>query len=125
MFVLTIEAQRQWLFMVRLVILPLTLIVMLSWSVFWMDRSSIGDRLSVSFVGVLTAVAYLLVISDKLPQIAYVTLIHAFVSFSFLTMCATAPASLMVGACNRRGDSARGEHIIGFAAGRFLWRTPP
>ena len=82
-FVLTIEVQRQWFFLVRLVILPLTLIVMLSWSVFWMDRSLIGDRLSVSWVGLLTAVAYLLVISDKLPQIAHVTLIHAFVSFSF------------------------------------------
>ena len=31
-------------FLVRLVILPLTLMVMLSWSVFWMDRSLIGDR---------------------------------------------------------------------------------
>ncbi len=110
-FVLTIEVQRQWFFLVRLVILPLALIVMLSWSVFWMDRSLIGDRLSVSWVGLLTAVAYLLVISDKLPQIAHVTLIHAFVSFSFLTMCATVPASLMVGACNRTGNSARGERI--------------
>ena len=110
-FVLTIEAAAPMVFLGASGHLPLTLIVMLSWSVFWMDRSLIGDRLSVSWVGLLTAVAYLLVISDKLPQIAYVTLIHAFVSFSFLTMCATVPASLMVGACNRTGNSARGERM--------------
>ena len=52
------DVKRQPLFMLRLVVIPLCLIVMLSWSVFWMDRSSVGDRMAVSFVGILTAVAY-------------------------------------------------------------------
>lgn len=54
-----------------------------------MDSSSLGDRISVSFIGVLTAVAYLLVTSDQLPHISYVTLMHGFVNVSFMTMCAT------------------------------------
>ncbi len=109
--VLTIEARRLRLYMMRLVVLPLVLIVMLSWSVFWMDRSSLSDRLNVSFVGVLTAVAYLMVVSDNLPKISYVTLIHAFLSFSFIVMCGTVLVNLIVGACDRRGNPALGQRI--------------
>ena len=65
-------------YMSRLVILPLVVIVLLSFSVFWMDRSSVGDRLGVSFIGILTGVAYQLVMSDHLPRISYVTLMHGF-----------------------------------------------
>ena len=108
---LTIYVSRQWWFMMRLVVLPLLLIVMSSWSVFWMDRSSLGDRLSVSLVGLLTVVAYLMVVSDKLPQIAYVTLIHGFLGFSFILMCATVPVHLAVAACERQRDHARGHRI--------------
>jgi hypothetical protein len=53
-FVVGMDMERKSLFMVRLVIVPLVLIVMLSWSVFWMDQSSLGDRVSVSFIGILT-----------------------------------------------------------------------
>jgi hypothetical protein len=110
-FVLTIDLRRQPFFMVRLVILPLMLIVVLSWSVFWMDRMSLGDRMSVSFVGILTSVAYQAMVSDIIPQIAYVTFINAFMSFSFLVMCATAAVNLVVGEFDRRGNSQRGDLV--------------
>jgi hypothetical protein len=96
-FVLGIDIERQSFFMV-----------------FWMDRSSVGDRLSVSFVGILTAVAYLMVVTDRLPQIGYVTLIHAFLSLSFLTMCATVVVNLLVGACDRNGTPELGRRIDRF-----------
>ncbi len=43
-FTVRMEIQRNSLFVVSLVVFPLTMIVVLSWSVFWMDRSSLGDR---------------------------------------------------------------------------------
>lgn len=52
------------MFMLRLVVLPLMLVVMLSWSVFWMERSSLADPINVSFIGIPTAVAYPLVVSE-------------------------------------------------------------
>lgn len=109
--VLSVEAKRQSWFLLRLVAFPLMIIVALSWSVFWMDQSALGDRLSVSFVGILTAVAYMMVISDKLPQIGHVTLIHAFVSVSTLIMCGTVLVSLRVGARHRAGDHAGGYRL--------------
>jgi hypothetical protein len=86
-------------------------IVLLSFSVFWMDRSSLGDRINVSFIGILTAVAYLLVTTDQLPRISYFTLIHGFLNLSFLTMCATVMINLLVGALDKRGKFELGDRI--------------
>ena len=110
-FVVSIEVERQSFFMLRLVVLPLVLIVMLSWSVFWMDRSSLGDRISVSFIGILTAVAYQMVVSEILPQIAYMTLMHAILNFSFFTMCATVVINLVVGGLDTRGNIQAGDRL--------------
>ena len=61
-FIVSVDVQRESFYMRRLVIIPLVVIVLPSpSSVFWMDRSSLGDRLSVSFIGILTGVAYQLV----------------------------------------------------------------
>lgn len=108
---ITLDTKRQSFFIMRLVILPLALIVMLSWSVFWMDRSSLGDRMSVSFVGILTAVAYQIMVSDIMPQIAYVTLVNAIISFSLLLMSATVFINLLVGSLDKQGEFERGERV--------------
>ncbi len=110
-FTVSVEVQRKSYYMIRLVVLPLILIVLLSFSVFWMDKSSIGDRLSVSFIGILTAVAYQNMITDQMPHISYVTLMHGFLNFSFLTMCATVVINLVVNAADRRGEIELGDRI--------------
>jgi hypothetical protein len=110
-FVVSVDVQRKSFYMIRLVVLPLILIVLLSFSVFWMDKSSIGDRLSVSFIGILTAVAYQSMISDQMPHISYATLMHGFLNFSFFTMCATVAINLVVNAADRRGEISLGDRI--------------
>jgi hypothetical protein len=110
-FVLSIDVQRQPFYTVRLIVLPLIVIVLLSFSVFWMDRSLLGDRISVSFIGILTAVAYLMVTSDQLPRISYFTLVHGFLNLSFLTMCATVVINLVVAALDKRGEVDQGDRI--------------
>ena len=54
---------------------------------------------------------FILVISDSMPHISYVTLMHGFLSFSFLTMCATVVVNLAVGALDRRGKSEIGDRV--------------
>jgi hypothetical protein len=110
-FVLNVYVRRDPMFTLRLVGLPLALIVVLSWSVFWMERSSLGDRISVSFVGILTAVAYQIVVGDLLPHVSYITLMHAFLNFSFFIMCASVVINLVVGACDKNGRVALGDLI--------------
>lgn len=110
-FVVTFNVRRDPMFTLRLVGLPLALIVMLSWSVFWMERSSLGDRISVSFVGILTAVAYQIVVGDLLPHVSYITVMHSFLNFSFFIMIGTVVINLVVGACDKNGKTALGDLI--------------
>lgn len=110
-FTVRAAVARDPFYMGRLVMMPLSLIVLLSFSVFWMDRSSLGDRINVSFIGILTGVAYQIVMSDILPRISYMTLIHGFLNFSFLTMCATVVINLVVGRLDARGQRERGDQL--------------
>ena len=110
-FTVSIDLQRSSFFILRLVILPLIIIVMLSWSVFWMDKSSLGDRISVSFIGILTAVTYQVVMSEILPRISYFTMINVFLFISFLIMCMTVIVNLRVGYLDRHGMSEAGDRL--------------
>jgi hypothetical protein len=103
-FVLAFDVHRQAFYIVRLVLIPLLIIVVLSWCVFWMDRASLPDRMSVTFVGLLTAVAYQAMLGDIMPHISYVTFINAFISLSFLLMSATAAVNLLVCLYDRVGN---------------------
>lgn len=110
-FVVSVDAQRESFFVSRLVVVPLILIVLLSFSVFWMDRSSLGDRISVSFIGILTAVTYQLVMSDIQPRISYVTFMNGFLNISFFLMCATVVINLVVGEFDKKGKFKVGDRI--------------
>lgn len=107
----TVDIARQSFFISRLVVLPLVVIVFLAFAVFWMHRANLGDRISVSFIGILTGVAYQIVMSEILPRIAYVALMNAFLNLSFLVMCATVVINLVVGALNQRGRHELGDLI--------------
>ncbi len=109
--VLAIHVERKSLFMIRLVIIPLALIVVLSWSVFWMDQSSLGDRIGVSFIGILTVVAYQIVLSEILPRISYMTLMNGFLNMSFFIVCLSVAVSLWVGSLDRSGQTPVGDLI--------------
>jgi hypothetical protein len=110
-FTLQLDMQRRPFFMLRLTAMPIGMLVMLSWSVFWMDRSSLGDRMDVSFLGILTTVAYQIMFSDTLPKISYITLSSAFLFVSFIAICATVFVNLRVSSLDRRGDSAKGDRL--------------
>jgi len=107
----SVDVQRESFYISRLVSLPLIVIVLLSFSVFWMDRSSLGDRISVSFIGILTAVAYQVVMSEILPKIAYVNWMNAFLNLSFVMMVGTVLINLMIGVLDQQGRSEVGDRI--------------
>ena len=109
--VVSMEVERKSFFVVRLVVLPLILIVILSWSVFWMDRSSVADRINISFIGILTSVAYQIVVSDIQPEISYFTLMHGFLNLSLVMMGATVVINLVVGELDKRGKADAGDRI--------------
>lgn len=111
-FTVAIDIQRDSFFILRLVIIPLIIIVILSWSVFWMPKSSLGDRISVSFIGILTAVTYQVILSEILPRISYLTLINdGFLGVSFFIMSMTIFVNLRVGHLDRVGLHVTGDRL--------------
>jgi hypothetical protein len=109
--VVSMEVKRGSSFMLRLVFFPLVLIVMLSWSVFWMERSSLADRINLSFIGILTAVAYQIMVSEIMPQISYMTLMTGFLNASFILMCLTVVINLVVAELDKRGKFELGDRV--------------
>lgn len=64
------------------VILPLMLIVMMSWSVFWIDPSMGASQISVAVTSMLTLIAYRFAIGADVPKLPYLTLLDAFILIS-------------------------------------------
>lgn len=106
-----VDIKRNPWYTLRLVVLPVVIFVILSWSVFWMDRSSLGDRMDISFIGILTVVAYQIMFSADLPKIAYMTVLMSFMIISFMTMCASVAVNLRVSALDNAGRAAEGNRM--------------
>jgi hypothetical protein len=93
------------------IILPLLILVSLTWCVFWMDEESISSRVNISLVGILSVVAYYFVVLDNVPNIPYLTMMDAFMIATFLTLAATVVISFVVEKQNRRGSKSFGDKI--------------
>jgi hypothetical protein len=88
--VFSLEAKRHTNFFKFKVILPLILIVMMSWLVFWIDPSLISSQISVAITAMLTVIAYHFALAGMLPRLPFLTALDFFVIAStimvFLSM---------------------------------------
>jgi hypothetical protein len=99
-FVLSIEIERKSGFYLWKVLLPLLIIVALSWSVFWMNDEKFAVRVRTSATGILTIVAYQFMAAKDLPRVAYLTLIDKIMVASFILLAITVVQSLVVSRCS-------------------------
>ena len=74
--------------MIISIFLPMILLVSLTWCVFWMDNETLANRVNITFVGILSVVAYYFVILNNVPEVSYLTLTDAFVISTFLILAA-------------------------------------
>lgn len=66
------------------VILPLVLIVMMSWCVFWTDPTNSSTQFSVAVTSMLTLIAYRFAVDSQLPRLPYMTRLDVFFLISTL-----------------------------------------
>jgi len=78
-FVFSFEGERLLHHYVIKAIIPLCLIVMMSWVVFWINPDQVPNQLSVAVTTVLTLIAYHVALSGRLPDIPYLTHMDTFV----------------------------------------------
>ena len=83
-FVFAFEAKRISSHYLIKFIIPLFLIVAMSWVVFWIDPADSSSQLSVSVTSVLTLIAYHIALTGKLPDISYLTRMDLFLFGSTL-----------------------------------------
>ena len=77
-------ASRNVLHYILKVILPLVLIVMMSWVVFWIEPSEPGIQLSIAMTSMLTLIAYRFAVDTQLPRLPYTTSLDTFILTSTL-----------------------------------------
>ena len=94
--VVEIEIARESGFYFWKGLLPLFVIVMLSWSVFWMGDERFAGRSRVSATGVLTIVAYQFVLAEGLPRVSYLTVLDKIMIISFGLLAVSVLESLLV-----------------------------
>ena len=69
----TITAKRYMHFYIFKFVVPLLLIVFMSWIVFWIDPTDYTTQISVSITSMLTLIAYQYLVGNSLPQVPYLT----------------------------------------------------
>ena len=78
-FSLSIEAKRKYGYFIIKVILPLFLIVMMSWVVFWIDPKESGTQISVAITTMLTLIAYRFAVGSDIPKVSYLSRLDYFI----------------------------------------------
>lgn len=89
-----IHIERKHGYYIFKVILPIILILMVCWSVVWVDPKELEARLTITIVCLLSLIAYNFVIDSELPKLEYLTVLDWIVLISYVY--ATVPNFLSV-----------------------------
>jgi hypothetical protein len=95
-YVFEFTASRNVQYYILKVILPLILIVVMSWAGFWIDPVNASAQISVAVTSMLTLIAYRFAVDTQLPRLPYMTRLDALfltstllVFFSLIEVMAT------------------------------------
>ncbi len=83
-FVYELTAKRNYEFFLWKIIIPLIMIVVMSWAVFWIPPSQLGPQIGLSVTTMLTLIAYRFAIGHVVPNVSYLTRFDKFVFGSTL-----------------------------------------
>ena len=97
-FLFEVKVRRQSTFYVWRVLLPLSLLVCASWTVFWFEPTNLQPQISTSLAILLSLVTFNYAIDFSLPKVAYLTFIdrYTLTSFAFVLSVTFAVSALHV-----------------------------
>lgn len=81
---ITIDIQRNYLYYIIKIILPIFLILSLAWYVFWINPKELESRITTSIVCFLALVAYNFVIDNEIPKLGYLTYMDWIIMISYI-----------------------------------------
>lgn len=74
-----IPAERMPRYFIYKIIMPLTMIVFMSWAVFWVDPKNLGPQMTLAGTSMLTLVTFQFTMNDLLPRVGYFTQLDQFI----------------------------------------------
>jgi hypothetical protein len=88
-------AKRDSRYYIYKVIMPLVLIVLMSWAVFWINPKEAGTQIGISTASMLTLIAYRFMVDHLVPKVSYMTRLDEFILGStFLVFCSLLQVTL-------------------------------
>ena len=80
----SIEIERKTGYYIYKVILPILLILLVCWSVVWIDPEELESKLTITIVCLLSLIAYNFVIDKELPKLEYLTVLDWIILVSYV-----------------------------------------
>ena len=99
---LTVQIQRKPEFYMYNFVLVVSLLVIVSFFSFHMDKAALGDRLGLTLTIVLGLNVFQIVIIDNMPATGYLTSMHCFLLYSTMIVMGVAMENLIVFSANKR-----------------------
>lgn len=102
---LRIKAVRDGDFYIYRVLLPLFLVVAMSWAVFWVPPERFEFQIGLGATSMLTTIAFNLTIGNNLPALGYLTTLDAMIIWAILLVFLSIAEALCAGLWQLRGKS--------------------
>jgi hypothetical protein len=110
-YIFEFTASRNVQYYILKVILPLVLIVMMSWAVFWIDPNTSNSQLSIAVTSMLTLIAYRYAVDSQLPRLPYLTRLDVFFLISTLLVFFSLIEVLITTIMDNNHQTARAKKI--------------
>ncbi len=101
---LTITAERHPQFYIYRFMVPLLLIIFMSWIVFWIDPTDYTTQLSISITSMLTLIAYQFLALSSLPEVPYLTRMDILMLLSIVLVFASLIEATITAILAKRGE---------------------
>jgi hypothetical protein len=110
-YILEFDVQRHVGYYLSKIILPLLLIVAMSWLVFWIDPELAGPQISIAVTSMLTLIAYRFMVGGMLPRISYTTKMDVFTTASTILVFLTLVEATLTVMLTKRGQPGTAQAI--------------
>jgi hypothetical protein len=101
------------------VVLPLVVVVIMSWAAFWVGREHIGVRIAVATSSILTLIAHRFVLASLLPRLPYMTRLDYFTVGSMLLVLMALITVIVTGFLAAHRHDRHAQSIDLWARGTF------
>jgi hypothetical protein len=109
--VYNIEATRHFGYYLWKVIVPLALIVFMSWAVFWIDPGAFAPQIGAATASMLTLIAYRFALGNLVPKISYFTRMDIFITGATLMVFFALLQAIFTSRLASKGNATHAQRI--------------